>query len=107
MKRPASDGATHRIMTPIELLGALASLVPLLRAHLTRFHGVFAPHARDRSAIIPHSTSDATAERLALGTEVPPHHRLTWADLLQKVFAVDVFACELLWRPMPRARCDH
>jgi hypothetical protein len=32
---------------------ALAALVPPPRMHLTRFHGVFAPHSRLRAAVTP------------------------------------------------------
>jgi hypothetical protein len=92
MKRPAPSGATHRIMTPLELLSALASLVPPPRTHLTRYHGVFAPNARDRSAVVPRPLHDARVDS-ADPFEVAAHHRLPWGDLLKKVFAVDVFVC--------------
>jgi hypothetical protein len=39
MKRTRPDGATHRVMSPLEFLTALASLVPPPRVHLTRYHG--------------------------------------------------------------------
>ncbi len=32
----------------------LAALVPRPRLHLIRFHGVLAPHAKLRAAIVPH-----------------------------------------------------
>jgi hypothetical protein len=95
MKRPAPNGATHRVMTPLDLLGALASLIPPPRVHLTRFHGIFAPHARDRAAVVPrrHAEDGAPAGPAAPG-DIPPHRRLPWADLLKKVFAIDVFVCD-------------
>src|SRR5258708_13578218 len=41
------------LLQPAELLRRLATLVPPPRAHLVRYHGVFAPASRWRSQIIP------------------------------------------------------
>ena len=49
----AGRGGTHRVMTPIELLARLAALVPPPRYPLVRYHGVLAPHAKWRSAVVP------------------------------------------------------
>ncbi len=46
-------GATHRIMTPLELLGRLAALVPPPRYPLLRYAGVLAPHSSWRQDIVP------------------------------------------------------
>ena len=43
-KRPRPDGATHAILSPIELLEKLAALVPPPRSHLVRYYGILAPH---------------------------------------------------------------
>src|SRR5512143_2410713 len=46
----AADTATaHTLPEPWRFLARLAALVPLPRAHLTRFHGVLAPHAALRT----------------------------------------------------------
>ncbi|XYI04266.1 transposase [Sorangium sp. So ce1128] len=52
MKYP-TRGSTHRIMTPVELLARLSTLIPPPRYPLVRYHGVFAPHAKRRSAVVP------------------------------------------------------
>jgi hypothetical protein len=39
----------------------LAALVPRPRLHLIRFHGVLAPHAKLRAAIVPSPAQDASA----------------------------------------------
>jgi hypothetical protein len=49
----AGRGGTHRVMTPIEFLARLAALVPPPRYPLVRYHGVLAPHATWRSAVVP------------------------------------------------------
>jgi hypothetical protein len=38
---------------PLDFMTRLAALVPTPRVHLTRFHGVFAPHSRWRAQITP------------------------------------------------------
>ena len=40
-------------MTPLEFMQRLAALVPRPRLHLIRFHGVLAPNAGLRAAIVP------------------------------------------------------
>lgn len=40
-------------LSPTEFLGRIAALVPPPRAHLVRFHGVFAPHSKSRARIVP------------------------------------------------------
>ena len=53
VESPYRDGTTHILLEPLDFLARLASLVPPPRAHLTRYHGVFAPHAALRAAITP------------------------------------------------------
>jgi hypothetical protein len=53
LKRPLGDGRTALLLQPTELLRRLATLVPPPRAHLVRYHGVFAPAARWRREVIP------------------------------------------------------
>ena len=43
LKTPWSDGASHLLLSPMELLEKLAALVPPPRLHLLRYHGVLAP----------------------------------------------------------------
>ncbi len=47
------DGTTHIVMTPLEFMQRLAALVPRPRLHLIRFHGVLAPNAGLRAAVVP------------------------------------------------------
>ncbi len=59
LKSPYHDGTTHVVMSPLELMQRLAALVPRPRLHLIRFHGVLAPNAKLRSAIIPSAPVNA------------------------------------------------
>jgi hypothetical protein len=44
-KTPYRDGTTHVVFAPLDFIARLAALVPKPRVHLTRYHGVFAPHS--------------------------------------------------------------
>ena len=46
-------GTTRIVMSPQEFMQRVAARVPRPRLHLIRFHGVLAPHARLRVAVVP------------------------------------------------------
>jgi len=94
------DGTTHVVLEPLELLEKLAALVPPPRFNLVRYHGVLAPAARWRPDVVP-SDSALQASQLA-GCEVCRRKQsgsvrpriYTWAQLMKRVFEVDVLKCE-------------
>ena len=53
LKSAWRDGTTHIRMSPLEFMRRLAALVPRPRLHLILFHGVLAPKAGLRAAIVP------------------------------------------------------
>ena len=53
LKTAYRDGTTHIVLEPLDLMARLAALVPPPRMHLTRFHGVFAPHSQLRALVTP------------------------------------------------------
>jgi len=61
----------------------LAALVPRPRLHLLRFHGVLAPNAKVRAALVP-GTAENPSERACEHTQRPA--RMSWARLLKRVF---------------------
>ena len=92
LKRAWSDGTTHVVFTPQELVEKLAALIPPPRVHQLRFHGVFAPRHRLRADIVPgypETTQDSAKDDSANLCR----HRIPWARLLQRVFEMDVLAC--------------
>ena len=91
LKSAWRDGTTHIKMSPLEFMQRLAALVPRPRLHLIRFHGVLAPNAGRRAAIVPgppENTSEPADEH-AHGAPA----RLGWARLLKRVFDIDVEHC--------------
>ena len=91
LKSAWRDGTTHISMSPLEFMPRMAALVPRPRLHLTRFHGVLAPNAGLRAAIVPSSTENAreSADEHAHGAPA----RMGWARLLKRVFDIDLEHC--------------
>jgi len=100
LKTPWKNGTTHVEFEPVEFIAKLAALVPPPRAHLTRFHGVFAPNAKLRAQLTPSGRGKRppTDEEL---TGANSDHRspdekrrsMTWAQRLKRVFNIDVSTC--------------
>jgi hypothetical protein len=69
----------------------LAALVPRPRLHLIPFHGVLAPNAKLRGAVIPQPAQkdSAPAKKHTQGQAT----RMRWARLLKRVFDIEVERC--------------
>jgi hypothetical protein len=78
-------------MSPLEFMQRLAALVPRPRLHLIRFHGVLAPNAGLRAAIVPGTLDNQASEP----APEPAHAaaRMSWARLLKRVFEFDLEHC--------------
>ncbi len=97
-KKPWDDGTTAIKITQMEMMEKLAALVPRPRVHLTRYHGVLAPHYKFRKQIVPQkkqeptltlvNDTDSDAKRQKSKT-----NRISWARLLKRVFNIDVEVC--------------
>jgi len=114
LKRPWRDGTSAVIFERQDFIAKLAVLVPVPRVHLTRYHGVLAPAAAWRALVIP--TTDVHANEAGLNAvssgqpsmipaaetepaqDMPPvstrERNYTWAELMKRVFRVDVLECE-------------
>jgi hypothetical protein len=141
LRKPRRNGATHLVMTPVQFLSRLASLIPPPRFPLQRLSGVFGPRSRLRAAVVPRGparagatptlprtrkkkrtakTPDAASPFVASDEEASPERvggdsenagrsrprtslgdgvvkpvgsRIEWAQLLRRVYLVDVLAC--------------
>jgi hypothetical protein len=66
-------------MLPLEFMQRLAALVPRPRLHLIRFHGVLAPHAKLRAAIVPIPAQTTTAHAGDCAHAHDASARMSWA----------------------------
>lgn len=93
LKRAFGDGTTHVLFEPQDFIARLAALVPRPKAHLMRYHGVFAPNARDRAAIV---ARPKVASKAATDDESQSSERtrpMSWIARLKRVFAIDLSRC--------------
>ena len=100
LRRRWTDGTTHLVFDPVELL---AALTPRPRINLILYHGVLAPRAAWRRAVVPSSGTvpEAFAEPPACaasaeGADGAHAGRLpnrNWAELMQRSFGFEVLAC--------------
>jgi hypothetical protein len=94
LKTPYRDGTTHIMLEPLDFIARLAALVPPPRAHLTRFHGVFAAHAALRAAISPAGRGSGARTRVAAAPRPAPKDiRMNWARRLKRVFGIEIEQC--------------
>jgi hypothetical protein len=91
LKSAWRDGTTHIRMSPLEFMQRLAALVPRPRLHLIRFHGVLAPNAELRAAIVPGPAHNASMPASEHAHGAPA--RMNWARLLKRVFDIDLEHC--------------
>jgi len=104
------DGTTHVAFEPLEFMEKLAALVPAPRANLVRYHGILAPAARYRARVVPGAVEvepsalpgEGTKESRNAGDRAvsiegtfprPRPRNYSWADLMRRVFEVDVLEC--------------
>ena len=96
LKTPYSDGTTHVLFRPHELMEKLAALVPPPRRHTIHYHGVLAPSADWRPHVIPRGEGLQTPRRPRrprTGTGLVPGTWIPWAELLKRVFRIELFPC--------------
>ena len=114
LKTPYSDGTTHVLFEPLDFMyrmygmprvhgctGAaiakLIALVPKPRVHLTRFHGVFAPHSKYRARVTPAQRGQGKKGQAAQQQpdQTPAERRasMSWAQRLKRVFNIDIETC--------------
>jgi hypothetical protein len=108
LKRRWSDGTTHVIYEPMELMERLAALVPPPRFNITRYYGVLAPAATFRPSVVPEGEQAippkhrGCSARIEISTTEEAETKLkrhkkprnySWAQLLTRVFEFDVLSC--------------
>jgi hypothetical protein len=100
-----TDGTTHLLFDPLELLERLAALTPRPRINLVLYYGVLAAHAAWRPRL-PAPDAVATTRRSSDDADCSPHvgqpeataagtgeSNMLWAQLMARSFGFDVLAC--------------
>lgn len=118
LKAKWADGTSHLVFEPLDLLARLAALTPRPRINLIFYHGMLAPNARHRDAVVAYgappvasgppadvcagSDPPAPAVDVSRGPGPPsergastrsPRRNWTWAQLMARAFEVDVLCC--------------
>ena len=93
LKTPYQNGTTHIVLSPLDFLSRLSSLIPRPRVHLTRFHGVFAPHFKSRALITPKPISSEISSDVEKAKENKKSYSMSWAKRLKRVFGIDIQIC--------------
>jgi hypothetical protein len=90
LKRMWKGGVNALVYEPLALIARIATLIPPPGFNLRRFYGIFAPNHPLRPRIVPKPPDpDKTGHPVA-----PPRPaQMAWADLLKRVFLVDVLRC--------------
>ncbi len=98
-RRPWRDGTTHVVFEPLVFLERLAALVPPPRMQLQTYHGVLAPGASWRDEVVPKGPWSSSPQGCSAnpehehGASPRPPHRYLWAELMRRVFGLDVLLC--------------
>lgn len=102
---PNPAGVSELCLEPEAFLRRLACLIPPPRAHMVRYHGVFAPNANARALLPPPPPPPQVSLELTPAyppATPPPEHndnkppsqaKIRWAQLIQRVWNTDVLSC--------------
>jgi hypothetical protein len=98
LKSTWSDGTTHLLFEPSELLERLAALVPRPHKNLVLYHGVLAGNARWRKQIVAHGRPGGDADRPIPEAAIrsglpPPRANPSWAELMRRGLDIDALDC--------------
>jgi hypothetical protein len=102
LKTPRRNGTPHVEWDAVDFIVKLAALVPPPRAHLTRFHGVFAPNASLRSQLTPSGRGEKSATDVESTGASPDEctsdekrRAMSWAQRLKRVFTPGILPSAL------------
>ena len=91
--RSSTDSSTPSVTGPLTSSSTPSTSLPGLprwsHAHLTRYHGVFAPNFRHRNHIVPHIAHQGAPKP---PSPTPP---MNWMQRLKRVFHLDIEHCPL------------
>ena len=102
LKKPDRHGNTTLVLTPLELLMRLASLIPGPGHPTRKYFGILAPAAKERALVVPaptkrrgsaceHRHDEPTPGDTAAPS--PKAERLLWAELFRRTWGGDALEC--------------
>ena len=101
LAHPWADGTRALVFGGVEFLEKLAVLIPKPRINLLIYHGILGARARRRRAAraapapaTPPLPDAPTSGSPPPGAGPPSRRARRWADLMRRVFAIDVLVCE-------------
>lgn len=96
LKRPLQDGRRELRFGQVEFLQKLAIVIPPPHKNLTRYFGVFAPAHRFRADVVAIGREPDVIDQEPAAAEAGPtrNRSLPWAELLRRVFAIDILKCD-------------
>jgi hypothetical protein len=93
LKTPWSDGTTHVIHEPLDLIAKLAALIPRPHKNLVLYHGVLAANAALRKRAVLYGRNAASLDPGQPSSRTPEPKRRQWADLMRRAFGYDLLTC--------------
>lgn len=112
----SSDGATHILLSPLEMLEKLASIIPPPRRHQVTYYGCLSSNHNLRSLIIPDDRgietsvgpgregegggktgSDQIIDLEDMREEPSAEKKsnyISWSELLKRTFKIDIEQCD-------------
>ena len=95
MKSSWRDGTTHVSFSPLDFIARLVALIPPPRMNMVRYSGCFAPNFKDRKFIVKKTKGKPSSKDICNDSlpEKVKQERLRWAEMLKRVFDVDVTIC--------------
>ena len=76
------------------MAASLAALVPKPRAHLTCYHGIFAPNSAVRALLIAgRKAGRGSGKEQAEQTDAKRHRAMIWVQRLKRVFHIEIEIC--------------
>ena len=100
LKKPDRRGNTVLVLSPVELLARLASLIPAPNLPTRRYFGILAPGAKARASVIPKPKPALHSHGLPVVPPRPTRHRVPWSDLLKRVWNLDALRCAACGKTM-------
>lgn len=88
LKTQYNDGTAHLVFTPGQFIKRVIALIPPPRLNIIRYYGLFGARHRNRKEI----TSKARPKKDK--SKKRKVYRTPWAELLKRVFKVDVTYCD-------------